>query len=166
MQKTQYHEQIRATPFEKLLRHDGPVHSTLLFQETVDALPQHQNLGFQLHTSEVVSEVLAIWILLGNFTGMRATFILFVFPEEGRRLLGTGKLAEGALTGTYSNRPFSTTTEIRTLDQRVVSSPDSLTTPTLYNCFFVSFTAGRRSMALSKQAHKLATPSADYVVPM
>ena len=38
------------------------------------------------------------------------------FPEETRKLLGPGTLAERALTGTYSTRSFSTMFEILTPD--------------------------------------------------
>ena len=52
--------------------------------------------------------------------------LLFLdFPEETRKLPGPGALAEGALTGTYSTRPSSTTLEILTPDRDAESSDDS-----------------------------------------
>ena len=67
--------------------------------------------------------------LLGNSTGQWVTFFCFAFPEEARKLLGPGKLAEGALRGTYSTRPSSITIEIRTPDQDGESSDNDLTPP-------------------------------------
>ena len=61
--------------------------------------------------------------------------LLFLdFPEETRKLLGPGTLAEGALTGTYSTRPSSTTFEILTPDRDADSSDDGLIPPTAYHC--------------------------------
>ena len=57
--------------------------------------------------------------------------LLFLdFPEETRKLLGPGTLAEGVLTGTHSTRPSSTTLEILTPDRDTESSDDGLTPPT------------------------------------
>ena len=65
--------------------------------------------------------------------------LLFLdFPEETRKLLKTGILAEGALTGTYSTRPSSTIFEILTPDRDAESSDDALIPPTAYHCSCVS----------------------------
>ena len=74
--------------------------------------------------------------------------LLFLnFPEETRKLLGPGTLAEGALTGTYSTRPSSTTLEILTPDRDVEYSDDGLIPPTAYHCSCESFNILRRSRA-------------------
>ena len=74
--------------------------------------------------------------------------LLFLnFTEETRKLLGPETLAEGALTGTYSTRPSSTTLEILTPDRDVESSDDGLIPPTAYHCSCESFNILRRSRA-------------------
>ena len=81
------------------------------------------------------------------FTGLRLMLLFLDFPEETRKLLGPGTLAEGALTGTYSTRPSSTTFEILTPDRDVESSDDGLIPPTAYHCSCESFNILRRSRA-------------------
>ena len=74
--------------------------------------------------------------------------LLFLnFPEETRKLLGPGTLAEGAPTGTYSTRPSSTTFEILTQDRDVESSDDGLIPPYAYHCSCESFNILRRPRA-------------------
>ena len=81
------------------------------------------------------------------FTGLRLMLLFLDFPEETRKLLGPGTLAEGALTGTYSTRPSSTTLEILTPDRDAESSDDGLIPPTAYHCSWESFNTLRRSRA-------------------
>ena len=78
-------------------------------------------------------------------------------PEETRKLLKTGILAEGALTGTYSTRPSSTIFEILTPDRDAESSDDALIPPTAYHCSCVSFTNLRRSRASPTHPQTSAT---------
>ena len=78
-------------------------------------------------------------------TGLRLMLLFLNFPEETRKLLGPGTLAEGALTGTYSTRLSSTTLEILTPDRDVESSDDNLIPPTAYHCSCESFNILRRS---------------------
>ena len=74
--------------------------------------------------------------------------LLFLnFPEETRKLLGPGTLAERALTGNYSTRSSSTTLQILTPDRDVESSDDGLIPPTAYHCSCESFNILRRSRA-------------------
>ena len=73
------------------------------------------------------------------FTGLRLMLLFLNFPEETRKLLGPGTLVEGALTGTYSTRPSSTTLEILTPDRDVEPSVDALIPPTAYHCSCESF---------------------------
>ena len=71
--------------------------------------------------------------------------LLFLdFPEETRKLLGPGTLAEGVFTRTYSTRPSSTTFEILTQDRDVESSDDGLIPPIAYHCSYESFNILRR----------------------
>ena len=81
------------------------------------------------------------------FTGLRLMLLFFDFPEETRKLLGPGTLAEGALTGTYSTRSSSTILEILTPHRDVKSSDDGLMPPTAYHSSCESFTILRRSRA-------------------
>ena len=81
------------------------------------------------------------------FTGLWLMLLFLDFPEETRKLLGPGTLAEGALTGTYSTRPSSTTFEILTPDRDADSSDDGLIPPTAYHCSWESFNTLRRSRA-------------------
>ena len=84
--------------------------------------------------------------------------LLFLdFPEETRKLLGPGTLAEGAFKGTYSTRPSSTTFEILTPDRDVESSDDGLIPPTAYHCSCESFNILRRSRTSPIQQQMSAT---------
>ena len=91
------------------------------------------------------------------FTGLPLIFLLLDFPEETRRLLGPGTLIRGALTGTYSTRPFSTIINILIPVRDAESSDDGLMPPTAYHCFCESLTALRRSTAWFRQAQTSAT---------
>ena len=90
-------------------------------------------------------------------TGLRLMLLFLDFPEETRKLLGPGTLAEGAFTGTYSTRPSSTTFEILTPDRDVESSDDGLIPPTAYHCSCESFNILRRSRTSPIQPQMSAT---------
>ena len=91
--------------------------------------------------------------------------LLFLdFPEEARKLLGPGTLAEGALTGTYSTRPSSTKFEILTSESNAESSDDGLSPPTAYHCSWESFNTLRRARASLTHPQKSATTCARDVV--
>ena len=91
------------------------------------------------------------------FTGLRLIFLFLDFPEETRKLLGTGTITEGALTGTYSTRPSSAIFEILTPDRDAEPSDDGLMPPTAYHCSCEPFIALRRSTAWSTQAQTSST---------
>ena len=91
--------------------------------------------------------------------------LLFLnFPEETRKLLGPGTIAEGALTGTYSTRPSSTILEILTPDRDVESSDDGLIPPTAYHCSCESFNILRRLRASLTHPQTSATTWEQEVV--
>ena len=90
-------------------------------------------------------------------TGLRLMLLFLDFPEETRKLLGPGTLAEGAFTGTYSTRPSSITFEILTPDRDVESSDDGLIPPTAYHCSCESFNILRRSRTSPIQPQMSAT---------
>ena len=123
--------------------------------ETVGDQTWQNNLSLHLQTSFERFR----WACDLDFPGQyhRITDHLFViaFPKQANKLLGHGKLTEGALTGTYSDRLFSTTVEIWTPDREDESPDDGLEPLFLYHFYFASFTDRQRSSALSKQALKV-----------
>ena len=130
-------------------------HSAATSCTIADGPKRHQNSYPQ--QNDVAEMLGGLAISKRLLTGLRLMLLFLDFPEETRKLLGPGTLAEGAFTGTYSTRPSSTTFEILTPDRDVESSDDGLIPPTAYHCSCESFNILRRSRTSPIQPQMSAT---------